>query len=146
MGDAVHHIPFGSHASPDRPGETEHYLKVELDRDTFLAWDKLKASVRDEVRMLPQSIELCEHLEKVAHAVEELNITFIAQQVFELQGHAHRVIDLARPLKAQGGTPIIVHLQFPDVEVAQWGSGGGSIEQIPLGLAEFVASPPRDVA
>ena len=39
VGDAVHHIPFGSHDSPDRPGETEHYLRVELDRDRFLAWD-----------------------------------------------------------------------------------------------------------
>jgi hypothetical protein len=95
---------------------------------------------------MPPSIELCEHLENVDGAVEELDVTVIAQQVFELQGHAHRVIDLAQPLKAQGGTPVILHLQFPDIEVGQWGQGGGSIEQIPLDLAEFVASPPRDVA
>jgi hypothetical protein len=89
---------------------------------------------------------LCEPLENVAHAVEELDITFIAQQVVELQGHARRVIDLARPLKAQGGTLVIVHLQFPDVEIGQWSPGGGSIEQIPLGLAKLVASPLREVA
>jgi hypothetical protein len=81
--------------------------------------------------MLPQSIELCEHLENVAYAVEELDITFIAQQVFELQGHARRVIDLVRPLKARGGTPVIVHLQFPDVEVGQWSPGGGVLSKYP---------------
>ena len=109
VGDAVHSIPSGARAAPDDPQKTEHYLRVELDRDRFLAWRKLKASVREEVKGLPAKIELSEHLKNVADAVFEINVIINAQQVFELQGHAHRIIDLVRPLKAWGGIPVILN-------------------------------------
>ncbi|MCA1718277.1 MAG: hypothetical protein LC781_16135 [Actinobacteria bacterium] len=146
VGSAVHNIPFGSHAAPGRREETEHYLRVELDRDKFLAWRKLKASVREEAKRLPSRIELSEHIKNVAHAVQEINVMIVAQQVFELQGHAHRVIDLVRPLKAWEGIPVILHMKLPEVEVGQWGTGNSNIEWIPVDLAEFVANPPRDMS
>ena len=146
VGSAVHNIPFGSHAAPGRCEETEHYLWVELDRDKFLAWRKLKASVREEVKKAPARIELSEHIRNVAHAVQEINVAIIAQQVVELQGHAHRVIDLVRSLKAWDGILVILHLQLPEGEVGQWGSGNTNIEWIPVDLAEFVANPPGDIS
>jgi hypothetical protein len=146
VGDAVHGTPFGERAAPGRPNETEHYLWVELDRDRFLAWRKLKASVREEVTKLPLRIELSEHIKNVAHAVQEINVTVIAQQVFELQGHAHRVIDLVRPLKDRGGIPVVLHMKMPNVEVGQSGQGNANIEWIPVDLAEFVANPRRDLS
>lgn len=144
VGDAVHSIPSGARAAPDDPQKTEHYLRVELDRDRFLAWRKLKASVREEVKGLPAKIELSEHLKNVADAVFEINVIINAQQVFELQGHAHRIIDLVRPLKAWGGIPVILHMEFPrNAKVGEKiGPLQHNIEQIPVELANFIAMDP----
>lgn len=145
VGDAVHNIPFGSCAAPGLPNETEHYLRVELDRDKFLAWRKLKRTVREEVKMLPPKIELSEHLKSVAGSIQEIHVTVIAQQVFELQRHARYVLDLVQPLKAKGNIPVILHAELPEVEVGQSaGPFNMNVEWIPVDLAEFIVSPPPD--
>ncbi len=149
VGGAVHHLPMGARGAKGNPKakETEYYMTVELDRDKFLAWPKLKASVRKEVEQSTPRIDLTQHINNVMKSIDRIRTTVIAAQVFEIQRHARAVKTFAISAKGYGDKPFIHHWDPPeDAKVGEEFHLEMQTEQIPEELANFILQIPPDSA
>jgi len=99
-----------------------------------LAWPKLKAAVREELKGMSPKLPIDPHVDKVMRSVDNIRTTVIAQEVFELQRNAKYVMDLVAPLREEYGLPIVVHSDLTNVEVGGSGSYNINVEWIPVDL------------
>jgi hypothetical protein len=142
VGDAVHSTPVGSRVLPGHPQGEVHYLRVELDRDTFLAWRKLKPAVREEVKQQPEKIELSPHMKSVVVSVHKIHTRILLHSVSELRASERWILDFISPLEPLGGVPAILHMDI--ASDAQQPPNVFNLKQelIPVDVARFVLGRP----
>ena len=146
VGEAIENVSINSEAVNPETREVKDYLRVELNRDRLLAWPKLKAAVREELKGMPPKLPMGPHVDKVMRSVDNIRTIVIAQEVFELQRNAKYVMDLVAPLREEYGTPVVYHSDLANIEVGESGSYNMNIEWIPVDLATFILNPPQELS
>jgi hypothetical protein len=138
-GAVVGHVSLRSEAIDPVAQTSVHVLEISVDRDKLVAWRKLKASVREELKQQPDRIPLMPHVEALVPSLERVYVAATAQRIPTLVQQAAFVNNFLLPFNGYEGEPVIADFgDLPEGPVGSQASLNMKLEWIPHQLASHI--------